>query len=63
MEVRERIIIESGALFGKYGIRSMTMDTLAEEMGISQPSMSSLLRRGERQLLTSTLGTQARRHA
>ena len=36
MEVRERIIIESGALFGKYGIRSMTMDTLAEEMGISK---------------------------
>ena len=36
MEVRERIIIESGALFGKYGIRSMTMDALAEEMGISK---------------------------
>ncbi|MCK4748890.1 MAG: TetR/AcrR family transcriptional regulator [Bacteroidales bacterium] len=36
MEVKERIIIESGALFGKYGIRSMTMDALAEEMGISK---------------------------
>ena len=36
MEVRERIIIESGQLFGKYGIRSMTMDSLAEEMGISK---------------------------
>lgn len=36
MEVRERIIVESGALFGKYGIRSMTMDALAEEMGISK---------------------------
>ena len=36
MEVRERIIIESGQLFGKYGIRSMTMDALAEEMGISK---------------------------
>ena len=36
VEVRERIIAESGALFGKYGIRSMTMDALAEEMGISK---------------------------
>jgi AcrR family transcriptional regulator len=36
MEVRERIIVESGKLFGKYGIRSMTMDALAEEMGISK---------------------------
>ena len=36
VEVRERIIIESGQLFGKYGIRSMTMDSLAEEMGISK---------------------------
>jgi AcrR family transcriptional regulator len=36
VEVRERIIVESGALFGKYGIRSMTMDALAEEMGISK---------------------------
>lgn len=36
MEVRERIIVESGQLFGKYGIKSMTMDALAEEMGISK---------------------------
>ncbi|MEN8229515.1 MAG: TetR/AcrR family transcriptional regulator [Bacteroidota bacterium] len=36
MEVTERIIVESGILFSKYGIRSMTMDALAEEMGISK---------------------------
>ncbi len=36
MDVRERIIVESGQLFGRYGIRSMTMDALAEEMGISK---------------------------
>jgi AcrR family transcriptional regulator len=36
VEVKERILIESGLLFGKYGIRSMTMDSLAEEMGISK---------------------------
>jgi AcrR family transcriptional regulator len=28
--------VESGQLFGRYGIRSMTMDALAEEMGISK---------------------------
>jgi len=36
VEVRERIIVESGQLFGKFGIRSMTMDALAEQMGISK---------------------------
>jgi len=36
VEVQERIIVESGQLFGKYGIRSMTMDALAEKMGISK---------------------------
>lgn len=38
--------------------RQTSTDELAEELGISQPSMSNLLRRGERQLLTSTLDTQ-----
>jgi len=38
--------------------RQVSTEELAAEMGISQPSMSSLLRRGERQLLTSTLGTR-----
>jgi len=36
MEVRDRILVESGLLFGKYGIKSMTMDSLAEELGISK---------------------------
>lgn len=38
--------------------RQASTEELAEKMGISQPSMSDLLRRGERQLLTSTLGSQ-----
>ncbi|WP_408960480.1 helix-turn-helix domain-containing protein [Natrinema sp. 74] len=38
--------------------RQATASELAEEMGISQPSMSNLLRRGERQLLTSTIEMQ-----
>jgi len=36
MEIRERIITEAGQLFIKYGVRSITMDTLAENMGISK---------------------------
>ena len=36
MEIQERIIIEGGMLFAKYGIRSITMDALAEDMGISK---------------------------
>jgi len=36
VEVRDRILVEAGLLFGKYGIRSMTMDSLAEELGISK---------------------------
>lgn len=36
MEVKERIIAESGQLFGRYGIRSITMDLLAAEMAISK---------------------------
>jgi hypothetical protein len=39
--------------------RQVTTEALAEEMDISQPSMSSLLRRAERQLLTSALGTES----
>jgi len=35
--------------------RQVTAEELAEELGISQPSLSNLLRRGERQLITSSL--------
>lgn len=36
MELQERIVTEAGTLFAKYGIRSITMDALAEDMGISK---------------------------
>ena len=35
-DIQIRIITESGRLFALYGIRSMTMDALAEDMGISK---------------------------
>lgn len=34
--MKERILTESGSLFARYGIKGMTMDALAEEMGISK---------------------------
>lgn len=36
MEIKERIITEAGFLFARYGIKSITMDTLADDMGISK---------------------------
>jgi len=38
--------------------RQVSAEALADELGISQPSMSDLLQRAERQLLASTLGPQ-----
>lgn len=38
--------------------RQVTAEELADELGISQPSLSSLLRRGEQQLIASSLGAQ-----
>ncbi|WP_049888450.1 MULTISPECIES: helix-turn-helix domain-containing protein [unclassified Natrinema] len=38
--------------------RRTSTEDLAHELGISQPSMSSLLRRGERQLLSSVLDSR-----
>lgn len=43
--------------------RQVTAEELAAELGISQPALSSLLRRGERQLLTDSLETRDRLNA
>jgi AcrR family transcriptional regulator len=39
MEIRERIITEAFSLFGKFGIRSVTMDQLAGHLGISKRTL------------------------
>ncbi|POG54058.1 helix-turn-helix domain-containing protein [Haloferax marisrubri] len=58
---RQREALTLAAERGYYeSPRQVTAEELAAELGISQPSLSSLLRRGERQLITSTLDTQAR---
>jgi len=36
MEIREKIIEEAGKLFVEHGIRQVTMDTIAQTMGISK---------------------------
>lgn len=39
MEIRERIIEEASQLFRMYGIKSVTMDTLASGLGISKRTL------------------------
>lgn len=36
MEIKDKIISNSGKLFFKYGIRNLTMDAIAEDLGISK---------------------------
>ena len=36
MEIKERIIEEAALMFRTYGIRAVTMDMLASQMGISK---------------------------
>ena len=36
MEIKDKIISNSGKLFFKYGIRNITMDAIAEDLGISK---------------------------
>lgn len=53
---RQREALELAVSRGYYeSPRRVTAAELAEELDISQPSLSSLLRRGERQLLTASL--------
>ncbi len=39
METRLRILKEAGMLFGRYGIRAITMDRIADEIGISKRTL------------------------
>mgnify|MGYP001256877958 CR=1 FL=1 len=39
MDTRLRILQEAGMLFSKYGIRSVTMDSIANELGISKRTL------------------------
>ena len=39
MEIDERIIAAAGALFMKYGARSVTMDDIARELSVSKKTI------------------------
>ena len=39
MEARLRILKEAGMLFSRYGIRAITMDRIADEIGISKRTL------------------------
>ncbi|WP_066412698.1 helix-turn-helix domain-containing protein [Halorubrum aethiopicum] len=57
---RQREALELAVSRGYYeSPRQVTAAELAEELDISQPSLSSLLRRGERRLLTASLEGRA----
>src|SRR5215813_13996179 len=39
MDVKERILIKAAELFMRYGIRSITMDEIAAQLGISKKTI------------------------
>lgn len=39
MEMKERILVKSGELFTRYGIRSVSMDNIASELGASKKTL------------------------
>lgn len=39
MEIRLRILREAGRMFSKFGIRSITMDSIANELGVSKRTL------------------------
>ena len=60
MEIKERIIEEAAKLFRMYGIRSVTMDTLAGQLGISKRTIYEIFSDKD-ELLIGVLQTMARR--
>jgi predicted DNA-binding protein YlxM (UPF0122 family) len=44
MDTRLRILKESGIMFSKYGIRSITMDYIANELGISKRTIYEIFK-------------------
>jgi len=44
MDARLRILKESGIMFSKYGIRSITMDHIANELGISKRTIYEIFK-------------------
>ena len=57
MDTKERIIIESLKLFMRFGIRSITMDTIAESLGISKRTVYELFKNKD-ELLESCIASR-----
>lgn len=45
MEVQERILLKSHELFMRYGLRSISLDEIASQLGISKKNHLSMLYR------------------
>ena len=43
MDVKERILVKSDELFNRYGIRSVSMDDIAAQLGMSKKNALSIL--------------------
>ncbi len=52
--VKEKIVIESVALFMKYGVRSVTMDDIAKHLGISKKTIYAHFKDKEEIILQAT---------
>ena len=44
MEPRERVVLKSIELFSRYGIRQVTMDQIASELGMSKRTIYELFK-------------------
>jgi AcrR family transcriptional regulator len=60
MEIRDRIIVEAAELFKTYGIKSVTMDSLATKLGISKRTIYEVFSDKD-ELLTGVLNWMTER--
>ncbi|MEJ5267983.1 MAG: TetR/AcrR family transcriptional regulator [Bacteroidales bacterium] len=44
MELKQHILKEAGMMFSKYGIRSITMDYIASELGVSKRTLYEIFK-------------------
>jgi AcrR family transcriptional regulator len=61
MEPRERVVLKSIELFSRYGIRQVTMDQIASELGMSKRTIYELFKDKDT-LLWECLETMHRQH-
>ena len=61
MDNKQRILKEAGELFSRYGIRSVTMDYISAELGISKRTLYEIFKDKD-DLVSQTISEAARMH-